>query len=182
MSKIILDFETEMVGDYGDPYPRIIQIGLIKISDDWSQLLDQWEQLVHPERPLFPRGHLGEFPHDLTKAPTFADVSDTLSSKLAGNEIWAWPAQFESPVIKMNYHRVGGKYDPYINCLRSFVNGLVGTHSPTLSSGNMARKLGLTIQSNHQALADCYRLWVMTNLALNQGKKTYTIECRVPSN
>ena len=62
MKLAVIDFETEMVGDYGDLVPRPIEIGIVLI--DGYKILAEQEHWIYPDRPLLVRPPA----HDLTGA------------------------------------------------------------------------------------------------------------------
>lgn len=112
---VIIDLETEMIGDYGDVYPRILEIGVLRVSNDLREVRSRNSTYVDPERPLLPR------PEQYTLRgyaacrglPKVGQALQNLSTICSEAIPVAWQTSFERTVIQLECERVGRKQVPF---------------------------------------------------------------------
>lgn len=123
----VLDFETEMIGNYGDRTPRPIELGVALF--DGPELVDSKGWLINPERALMQRplalNNLSD--KDLEKAITFPGIMDEVLGYVGKRQLAAWPASFEWGVIEAECHRweVSNPFNYRMLCLRSATQAML---------------------------------------------------------
>ena len=100
----VVDVETTGLGKTD----RVVSVGVYRLGPQ-GDVLDHWYTPVNPERdpgPVWIHGLTSEL---LEGAPTFAEIADELSVRLAGRVLVAHNALFDWSMISREYARMGGQ-------------------------------------------------------------------------
>jgi DNA polymerase III epsilon subunit-like protein len=171
MSKdiVILDYETELMGDHGDPWPRVLEVGCLRVSSDLSTEIDAFASLVNPGRRVEPR-HKAKLENVDRTAIYSARRWDGVCGQVAricrGAEVWAWPASFEEAVTRCECvrSRIDMPFRGRIRCLMTLINFMADTqgieHGRGGGSDALLKAYGVErVQPEHRSLSDCRTFW-----------------------
>ncbi|MGH8104300.1 MAG: exonuclease domain-containing protein [bacterium] len=150
-----LDTETTGLSPiYGD---RIIEVAVMKARG--GQILDAFESLVNPQRPIAPGATAihGITDKMVAGCPVFRDMAHRLQEYLKGAVMVAHNARFDLSFISYELRRVG--YEPPV---RSVVDSLALArkhfHFESNSLPNIARSLEIPLGTRHRAMPDVLTL------------------------
>lgn len=171
---ILIDFETEMVGDYGDPVPMPLEVTTGYVTLDGPQVqvsLQTWEIvevreiLPRPEqfaltRGVYPKVKLGDLRSTLEVAAGPANFQ---------KQLWAWPASFECSVMVT----IGAL--PRMSCLWSYARGGLGLGPyDRLGLQEAADRLGVEYDKG-RLHGSAYDVWLMAQV-FNRVRNRYALE------
>jgi DNA polymerase III epsilon subunit-like protein len=156
---VVIDYETEMTGDYGDPVPRVIEIGMVRMRRDMGMRLNDYSMMVDPGRPVLSRPKNLELPIS-GMWPNFGALLPEIECFCRHAQMAAWPSSFEHAVTANECQRIGRKFpfdrriiDIRSICLMALMNlGLdwcEGSQDEITYLFNMAPNTG-----RHRALPD----------------------------
>jgi len=150
-SVVVLDVET--TGFSPGAGDRICEVALVVVEG--LKIVDRFETLVNPERPIR-NGHIhGVYDSMVKRAPVFADVFPMLMSYLKGCLLVAHSAQFDhgflESEVKSGY---GKKYGLEVDglCTKKWAWHLFGHGNGSL--GYLCERLRIENDCPHHALPD----------------------------
>ena len=91
----VLDLETTGLDPSVD---RVIEVAVVR-CDPRGRVESEWSSLVHPERDPGPTAVHGITPTDLTAAPRFAELVETLDEQLDGAVVTAHNLAFDAAFL-----------------------------------------------------------------------------------
>ncbi|MER7556889.1 exonuclease domain-containing protein [Nocardioides sp. NPDC126508] len=147
----VLDVET--TGLRPDAH-RIIEVAVVT-TDPWGRLLDQWSTRVNPQGPVGATHIHGITVADVAGAPTFEQLLEHLSYRLAGSALVAHNASFDMAFLDAEYRRAGWalpKDVPHLCTLEASQH-----HLPRLERrrlGDCCWAVGHPLTNAHSALGD----------------------------
>jgi len=132
---------------------RIIEVAIIIF--DGEKILEKYEKLINPERPLhyYITKLTGIKNADLKDAPIFSDISDEIYKLLEGKILVAHPAKTDYQYLKQEFRNIGQTYVTPRICTLT----LCQTLFPELTSTNlgaMCEFLGIEHKNKHRAMGD----------------------------
>ncbi|MBK5250382.1 MAG: hypothetical protein JJE50_13295 [Actinomycetales bacterium] len=152
MSYAVVDVET--TGLRPSWHDRIVEVGVVLVSST-GEVEDTWCTLVNPERDLGPQEIHGINSADVLAAPTFADISGTLTHLLRGRMFVAHNARFDAGFLTASYgglgHRMPIDHSTAL-CTMHWSSRLM-PEAPRALAGCCAYA-GITIDRHHSAMSD----------------------------
>jgi len=126
---------------------RITEIGALRIED--NKIVGKFKQLVNPEErvPRFITGLTGITDEMLWDAPVFKGIADDLELFLDGALFIAHNVGFDYSFIKMEFERIGYKFNMDRAC---------------------SERMGLDVESRHRAYDDAEVIWKFYQAELKQ--------------
>lgn len=100
----VVDLET--TGLFPQKHDRIIEIGIVSVSDD-GEIVDEWSTLLNPGRDVGPTEIHGITARDVLDAPTFADVAHHVIGAFSGRTLVAHNARFDTQFLDYEFERAG---------------------------------------------------------------------------
>ena len=154
-SMVFLDVET--TGGKAT-YHRIIEIGLWVVEQ--GQLVGSWQTFINPERSLPPKitELTGITHHDLTDAPTFADIADELWDLLQDRVLVAHYARFDYGFLKNEFRRIGRDYRAKPLCSVKLSRRLF-PECKRHGLDYIIKRFDLVIENRHRALDDALMIY-----------------------
>jgi DNA polymerase-3 subunit epsilon len=152
----VVDVET--TGASADLGDRVIELGVVRIEG--GRRVAEFQQLLDPQRRISPgiTALTGISPEMCAGQPRFADVSDHLTTLLAGAAIMGHNVRFDLSFIAMEYRRAGrqlaevlGPGVPVLDTVR-IARRRFGRGGNAL--GRLARRFDIAPVTAHRALAD----------------------------
>jgi len=98
----VVDLET--TGLFPQKHDRIIEIGLISLSDT-GEIEAEWSTLINPGRDVGPTHIHAITARDILDAPTFQDVAAHVITSLAGRTLVAHNARFDTQFLDCEFER-----------------------------------------------------------------------------
>lgn len=147
----VLDVET--TGLRPDAH-RIIELAVVT-TDPWGRVLDQWSTRVDPQGPVGATHIHGITAADVAGAPTFEQLLEHLSYRLAGSALVAHNASFDMAFLHAEYRRAGWALPtdvPHLCTLEASQH-----HLPRLERrrlGDCCWAVGHPLTNAHSALGD----------------------------
>lgn len=158
-----LDTETTGLSPaYGD---RVVEIAVLKARG--GQILDAFETLVNPERPISPGATAI---HGITDAlvasrPAFHRVAAPLNDFLRGSVVVAHNARFDVSFVSYEMRRAG--VEPALGAVvDSLALARKHFHFPSNSLPNIAASLQIPLGTRHRAMPDVLILKAVFELML----------------
>src|SRR5215831_9530030 len=107
-----VDLETTGGAAFDD---RITEVGIIEVDEDGVR---EWSSLVNPGVPIPPFIQLltGISDAMVEQAPTFAQLADEISTRLADRTFVAHNARFDYGFLKNEFRRTGHDFNPPVLC------------------------------------------------------------------
>jgi DNA polymerase-3 subunit epsilon len=132
---------------------RIIEIAVI--LHDGFKVLNEYNTLVNPERPIQPfiSRLTGISNKMVRKAPTFPEVVDELYELLKGHVFVAHNVRFDYGFLKAAFKREGISYRAAHFCTVELSREIFPGH-PSYSLGKLSRSLGIPVTNRHRAFGD----------------------------
>ncbi len=154
-SMVFLDVET--TGGKAT-YHRIIEIGLWVVEQ--GQLVGSWQTFINPERSLPPKitELTGITHHDLTDAPTFAEIADELWQWLQDRVLVAHYARFDYGFLKNEFRRIGRDYRSKPLCSVKLSRRLFPEYKRH-GLDYIIKRFDLSIDNRHRALDDALMIY-----------------------
>ncbi len=100
----VVDLET--TGLFPQKHDRIIEIGIVSVSDD-GEVIDEWSTLLNPGRDVGPTQIHGIAARDVLDAPAFTDVAHHVIGALSGCTLVAHNARFDTRFLDYEFERAG---------------------------------------------------------------------------
>lgn len=133
---------------------RVVEIAVVT-TDSWGRVLDKWATRVNPRGPVGATHIHGITDADVATAPTFDQILNHLTFRLAGSALVAHNAKFDIAFLLAEYDRAGWDFPldtPYLCTLEASQQ-----HLPHLERRRLADccwALGLHVDDAHSALGD----------------------------
>ncbi len=161
----IVDLETTGADPSRD---RITEIAILLTEGD--QLLGQWSTLVNPGIPIPARiqALIGITDAMVADAPAFAEIADTVWTKLSGAVFVAHNARFDYGFLRAAFEAERKPWDAPVMCSVKFSRALDPEHSRHGLDAIIARG-GYTIDARHRALDDAMIVWRFLQDALTRA-------------
>lgn len=139
-------------------FDRIIEIGVIRVEN--NQIVQQYNQLINPERHLPPEITLmtGITGKDLENQPTFQDIKRTIHELLTDCLFVAHNARFDYGFLKYEFAREQMKFAPKHCCTVKLSRKLF----PDVRHHNLdavMQRFDLTCANRHRAYDDAHLLY-----------------------
>ncbi len=146
----VLDVETTGLSPARD---RIIEIAVVRCAPDGS-VIDEWSTLVDPGRDPGPTHIHGISAADLVGAPTFAEISAELQSRIAGSMVAAHNLSFDAGFLAAEFERAGHAVpDQPAVCTLQLARAVLENNG-AYSLAACAATLGIEHPNAHRALPD----------------------------
>lgn len=163
----IVDIET--TGGYAQNN-RITEIAIF--IHDGNAVVDQYESLVNPERPIpgYITGLTGISDYTVKGAPIFSEIAKEVHGFLKGNIFVAHNVHFDYSFVKKQLEEEGIVYNSKKLCTVRLSRRLI----PGMSSyglGNLAKSLGVEITNRHRASGDAGATAKIFHHLLNRDSK-----------
>nr|MDA8107844.1 3'-5' exonuclease [Betaproteobacteria bacterium] len=157
----IVDLETTGANAARD---RITEIAVIEVEA--GKLSGEWSTLVNPETPIPPAIQaLTGITNDMVAgAPTFGQLADALSERLAGRVLVAHNARFDYGFLRQEFERAGIRYAARTLCTVKLSRRLYPEHARHNLDSLIARH-GLACRMRHRALGDADAVWQFLRVA-----------------
>jgi DNA polymerase III subunit epsilon len=137
-----------------DPqFARVIEVGIVLIDD--GVIVDRWESLVDPERPISARvQEVTGITDDMVKgAPTFVQLLDDIAERCRDRVFAAHNARFDHGFLRAEFARVGKAFQASALCTVKLSRRL----EPEARAHNLdavIERYGLACSVRHRALPD----------------------------
>ncbi|WKD60303.1 hypothetical protein CCICO_01245 [Corynebacterium ciconiae DSM 44920] len=147
----VIDLETTGLG----ASDRVVEIGVV-ISDAQGHLLQEWDSLIQPARPIPTTPIHGISEADVIDAPRFDEVAAEVAALLHGRVLVAHNAPFDLYFLQREYAALGVEFQPHSGqYLDTCVLGPAAyPTSPSRSLHSLLKVAGITNSAAHTALAD----------------------------
>ena len=154
-SLILVDVETTGANPVSD---RVTEIAVMRIER--GELVERWESLVNPGRPIPPliQRLIGISDEMVAAAPTFAELADALRARLEGAVFVAHSARFDYGFIRNEFSRLGQQFDAPVLCTVKLSRALYPEHHKHGLDALIARH-GFHCAARHRAMGDTDVLW-----------------------
>ena len=103
-------FDVETTGFSNND--RIIEIATVSLDTTSGNITDRFNTLINPERNVGPTEVHGIKRGMVESAPTFAEIAHAIAQKIDGSILIAHNLPFDARMLKNEFERVGGKFDP----------------------------------------------------------------------
>ncbi len=110
MAYIATAFDVETTG-FGNN-DRIVEIATVSLDTKTGKITDRFSTLINPERNVGPTEVHGIKQGMVASAPTFEEAAHTIAQKLDGSILIAHNLPFDVRMLRNEFERVGGKFDP----------------------------------------------------------------------
>ena len=146
---------------------RITEIGALRIED--NKIVGKFKQLVNPEErvPRFITGLTGITDEMLWDAPVFKGIADDLELFLDGALFIAHNVGFDYSFIKMEFERIGYKFNMDRACSARLSRRLYPEHK-SHALDRLIERMGLDVESRHRAYDDAEVIWKFYQAELKQ--------------
>lgn len=145
----VIDLETTGLSP---KLERVVQMAVVT-TDNEGNVLDRWETLVNPDRPMTATEIHGITDDDVRHAPKFVDLMDEIHDRLEGYALVAHNLRFDKSFLVAEHLRLGREVPsvPSVCTLDESVYFLPDLDRRGLS--DCCEKLGI-LAGHHEALAD----------------------------
>jgi DNA polymerase-3 subunit epsilon len=152
---VFVDLETTGANPAVD---RITEIGVVEV--DHSGEATHWSTLVNPEQPIpaFIQSLTGISNEMVRKAPTFAELANSLHERLDGALFIAHNARFDYGFLRNAFDQLGLSFKPDVLCTVKLSRALFPNERRHNLDTLVARHQ-LKADVRHRALADADLLW-----------------------
>lgn len=157
---VVVDLETTGGKAQTD---RITEIAIVTVVK--GEIVDSWSSLVNPERhiPRFITGLTG-ISNDMVKnAPTFEQLADIVSDKLAQGIFVAHNVNFDYGFLKQSFMRMDRALQRPKLCTVQLGRKFLPGHS-SYSLGKLCAELDIELNNHHRALSDATATAHLLNL------------------
>jgi DNA polymerase-3 subunit epsilon len=147
----VVDVET--TGLFPQKQDRIIEIGLVKVSDA-GEVESEWCSLINPGRDVGPTHIHGITAREVLAAPSFADVASEVIAALSGRTLVAHNARFDAQFLDHEFQRSGlgtRPPTPYLCTMQLASSYLRGT---SRKLRDCCRAAEVVHEDEHMALGD----------------------------
>lgn len=152
---VFLDIETTG----GSPsYSRITEIGALRVEN--NKIVAKFQQLVNPEEhvPSFITNLTGINDEMLWEAPLFKGIADDLEVFLDGALFIAHNVNFDYSFMKMEFQRIGQKFNMDRACSARLSRKLYPEHK-SHALDRVIERMNIDVKSRHRAYDDAEVLW-----------------------
>ena len=139
----VLDVETTGVGNTD----RVVEIATLTLDRATGEVVDRFETLVNPERDIGPTSIHGVSAKMVELAPTFGEVAHAIARRVDGSVLVAHNLAFDSRMLRNEFERWGGKFDPG--------DGFCTLQATGMKLAAACETLGVAIRYTHRAASDC---------------------------
>lgn len=164
-SYIVFDVETTGLDRQND---RIIEFALIEMSD--SGEVSRWSTLINPEGPVYKTEIHGITDSDVSKSPTFREISKTIVELITGKTLVAHNAVFDLAFFRSEMTRSGWNI-PYLNAICTLEAS--NYYLPELGRRKLVdccNAVGIKINNQHRAFGDVHATAELMNFYLDKRK------------
>ena len=163
---VFLDIETTGISARGG---RITEIGALRVED--GKIVGQFKQLINPEEPVsrFITNLTGITNEMLWDAPTFRSIADDLELFLDGALFIAHNVSFDYSFIKMEFERIGYKFNMDRACSAKLSRRLYPEHR-SHALDRLIERLGIDVENRHRAYDDAEVIWKFFQAELKRGE------------
>lgn len=171
----IVDIETTG-GKYNEE--GITEIAIYK--HDGHAIVDQFISLVNPERAIQPYvvNLTGISSKMLRNAPKFYEVAKRVVEITEGCVIVAHNAKFDYRILKLEFDRLGFKFERKNLCTVELSKKLI-PDLPSYSLGKLVRSLGIPISDRHRAAGDALATTKLFELLMNKDIEKEIIKAAI---
>ncbi|CAN5441327.1 hypothetical protein BH10PAT3_BH10PAT3_1240 [soil metagenome] len=161
---IFLDIETT---GGNARYSRITEIGALRVED--NKIVNRFKQLINPEErvPSFITGLTGITDEMLWDAPTFRSIADDLDLFLDGGLFIAHNVSFDYSFIKMEFERIGYRFNMDRACSARLSKRLYPEHK-SHALDRVIERMNLDVKNRHRAYDDAEVIWKFYSHELRQ--------------
>lgn len=151
----IVDLETTGAHPLRD---GITEIAIVRVEH--GAVVERWESLVNPGRPIPPmiQDLIGITDAMVAGAPSFADLADDVAARLDGCVFVAHNARFDYAFIKNAFAALGRDFDAPVLCTVKLSRALYPEHHRHGLDALIERH-GLVCDARHRAMGDAEALW-----------------------
>lgn len=132
---------------------HIIEIAIVRIEG--CKIVDQFQSLIRPPIPVpkFITKLTGLNDSDLTAAPAFADLQETIRTKLQNSYFVAHNVSFDYNYVKTEFERIGRRFFMDRFCTVKLGRKLYPGHR-LYNLDALAERFGIATRNRHRALSD----------------------------
>lgn len=138
----VFDVETTGVGN-GD---RIVEIATLTLDYATGEIVDRFETLINPERDIGPTSIHGVSAGMIELAPTFEEAAHAITRRIDGSILVAHNLAFDTRMLKNEFERIGGKFDPG--------EGFCTLRATGMKLAAACEASGVNLRNAHQAASD----------------------------
>lgn len=137
---------------------RITEIGALRVEN--GRVVSTYKQLINPERtvPPFITRLTGISDEMVWDAPTFRGIADDFELFLDGALFIAHHAVFDYGFIKMEFEKIGYKFNMHRACSARLSRRLYPEHK-SHALDRIIERMNLTVNSRHRAYDDAEVVW-----------------------
>src|SRR6266568_6798865 len=137
---------------------RITEVGIVRV--DGGARVSEWSTLVDPECSIPPeiQGLTGITNAMVARAPTFRQIADEITGRIAGCVFVAHNARFDYGFLKHEFGRLGRAFSAKVLCTVKLSRRLyadAGRHN----LDSLIERHQLPVGNRHRALGDARVLW-----------------------
>ena len=161
---VFLDIETTG----GSPrYSRITEIGALRVEN--NRIVAQFKQLINPEErvPSFITNLTGISDDMLWDAPLFKGIADDLDVFLDDALFIAHNVNFDYSFIKMEFERIGQKFNMDRACSARLSRRLYPEHK-SHALDRLIERMNIDVTNRHRAYDDAEVIWKFFNAELEK--------------
>ncbi len=161
---VFLDIETTG----GSPrYSRITEIGALRVES--GKIVGQFKQLINPEErvPSFITNLTGISDDMLWDAPLFKGIADELEVFFDDALFIAHNVNFDYSFIKMEFERIGQKFNMDRACSARLSRKLYPEHK-SHALDRLIERMGLNVTNRHRAYDDAEVIWKFFSAELSK--------------
>lgn len=161
---VFVDIETNgKMGAEG----RIIEIGVIRVED--GVITETYQSLVNPggSVPFWIERLTGISNNDLTTAPYFDEIAETLKRLFEGAVFVAHNVRFDYSFLKSHFKALGYEYKPKLFCTVRMSRALYPEHKGH-SLEKIIQRHKITTESRHRAFDDAKAMYEFAQLAISE--------------
>src|SRR5256885_6866973 len=137
---------------------RITEVGIVRVDD--GARVSEWSTLVDPECSIPPeiQGMTGITNAMVAGAPTFRQIADEITGRIAGCVFVAHNARFDYGFLKHEFGRLGRAFTARVLCTVQLSRRLYPDSGPHHLDAVIERH-ALAASDRHRALGDARILW-----------------------
>ncbi len=161
---VFLDIETTGGSHLNS---RVLELGAIRVEN--GKVVRKMSQLIHPQEtiPTFITQLTGINDRMVTSAPSFSEVAQDLLDMLEGSIFVAHNVSFDYNFIKMEFSRMGIKFNMDRLCTVR-LSRVLYPEQRRHNLDTLITSHGFTVQDRHRALDDADVLWQFYQKALKE--------------
>ncbi len=142
---------------------RITEVGIVRVDD--GARVSEWSTLVDPECSIPPeiQGLTGITNAMVAGAPTFRQIADEITGRIAGCVFVAHNARFDYGFLKHEFGRLGRAFTARVLCTVKLSRRLYPEDARHNLDALIARH-ALPVSDRHRALGDARVLWAFAQV------------------